>query len=292
VTQLKRNFKHEAAQLWTETPCGSLDDAALEPASPAYFVAVDTDRYEHYAPWLRPAVDFQRFRGKDVLEIGFGQGTDLMQFARAGASSVHGLDLSPAHLKLATRRFQLANVVADLRIHDAEQRWPFADESLDVVYSFGVLHHTPDPLIALREAYRCLRPEGTVLIALYHSYSLFSLARFLEWLRHGEWRTESFSESFWRIERPAPGTTARPLVDRYSRAETQGLLAGAGFEVRRTEVHHYGVEEVWYLGWIPRAARDWLSRRLGWYVLVEGRKRGSASSDRVARGTDRPTTDA
>jgi SAM-dependent methyltransferase len=267
-----RDFKREAAQQWSERACGFLDDPSLEAEGESYFAAVDRDRYESYAPWLRPAIAHQRFAHKDVLEIGFGQGTDLMQFARAGARSVRGFDLSTTHLRLATRRFELARIPADLRIQDAEAPWPLPDESLDVVYSFGVLHHTPHPELAIREAYRCLRPGGTIIIGLYHKWSLFALARLMEWIGHGEFRSEGYGESFWRIEEHEEGTTARTLVNRYSRSEARALIEGAGFVAKRTIVDHYGVEKFRYLGFIPRALWGWLGRRWGWYVIVEAGK--------------------
>lgn len=268
-----RDYKRHAAQQWTEVACGTPTGGTADPETPAYFAEVDRVRYEQYAPWLRPAIDFARFRGADVLEIGFGQGTDLMQFAKAGARSVQGFDLSPTHLRRASRRFELAGVPVTLRLHDAEQTWPLDSASLDVVYSFGVLHHTPTPELAIREAYRCLRPGGTVLIGLYHSRSLFTAYQFLVWLKRGYWRIEPFDDSFWRIEQPAQGTTARPLVNRYSRRETRALVEQAGFRVRRIFVDHLGLPSFLEaaIRRVPPLA-GWLAHRFGWYVVVEAVK--------------------
>src|SRR4051812_12294904 len=205
--RVERDYKLEARHQWTETPCGSLDDPRLTPGTTEYFDAVDRDRYDRYAPWLSQAIGFDQFREAKVLEIGYGQGTDLFQFAARSRASVTGLDLSPSHFALASARFRLAGLAADLRLHDAEKPWPFGDNTFDVVYSFGVLHHTPEPEKAITEAHRVLKPGGTIIVGLYHRHSLFSLLRFASWVRHRDWRSESFSESFWRIEAHAEHTS-------------------------------------------------------------------------------------
>jgi SAM-dependent methyltransferase len=263
------DYKEQAKLQWTETPCGSLTDGAISPGTAEYFAAVDFDRYVRYAPWFRNKVRFDRFKGADILEIGYGQGTDLFQFAKAGAASLTGIDLSPSHQHLARRRFELAGVRADLRLHDAEQPWPFASGSFDVVYSFGVLHHTPEPQKALREAFRVLRPGGRVIIGLYHRRSIFSAYRFLDWLISGQWRTESFDESFWRIEAHAENTTARTLVNRYTRSDVRRLLAD--FEGVHTWVDHFGADAR-LTRWLPASLTQRMAELWGWYVFGEGKK--------------------
>jgi hypothetical protein len=73
-----------AIQQWINRPCGALDN--LNEHSLAYFEAVERDRYERYAPWMREFVNFGSYAGK-VLEVGVGQGTDLVQFAKGGQTS-------------------------------------------------------------------------------------------------------------------------------------------------------------------------------------------------------------
>lgn len=273
VTQAARieveGEKAHAQQLWTETPCGSLEG---DRTTAEYFAAVDRDRYVRYAPWLPDVMQFERFRGCDVVEIGFGQGTDLMQFARAGARSLAGLDLSSAHLELATRRFGLAGLSADLRLHDAESTWPFPDASKDVVYSFGVLHHTPNPERALAQAYRVLRPGGVILIGLYHRHSLVTARHWLKWLLRRGWRAESYEKSWWRIEGHREDTAARPLVNRYSRQAIRKLVAGAKFTVRRLAVDHAAIHTHPAGRLVPRPIIRAVDRTLGWYVIAEGVK--------------------
>ncbi len=114
--------------------------------------------------------DFDRANGKRVLEIGCGVGTDGAQFAKAGADYV-GMDLSPASVRLARSNLQQRKLPASWLVSDAEAL-PFADATFDSIYSFGVLHHTPDLPRAVAEIHRVLRPGGRATVMVYNKYSL------------------------------------------------------------------------------------------------------------------------
>jgi ubiquinone/menaquinone biosynthesis C-methylase UbiE len=101
-----------------------------------------------------------------VLEVGCGLGTDGAQFAKAGAVYT-GIDLTDAAIDLAKRRFELFQLPGTFRVADAE-RLDFPDNTFDIVYSHGVLHHTPDTAAAVREVHRVLRPGGKAIVMLYH----------------------------------------------------------------------------------------------------------------------------
>jgi SAM-dependent methyltransferase len=130
-----------------------------------FYERVEEHRYTK--EWHIPAAaDFESARGLRVLEIGCGLGTDGAQFATAGAIYT-GVDLTEAAVALARRRFELFNLPGTFRTADAENL-DFADESFDLVYSHGVLHHTPDTERAVREVHRVLRPGGRAVVMLYH----------------------------------------------------------------------------------------------------------------------------
>ncbi|MEX2116102.1 MAG: class I SAM-dependent methyltransferase, partial [Bacteroidota bacterium] len=133
-------LKREVQAYWDAHPCGT-QFTDLEWGSREFFEQVETFRYT-LQPFMDRIMRFKEYKGKRLLEIGCGLGTDLLQFARAGAH-VTGIDLTPASIDLARKRFSLYGIPADLQVADAENL-PFPDESFDVVYSFGVLHHTPD----------------------------------------------------------------------------------------------------------------------------------------------------
>ncbi len=108
----------------------------------------------------------RRPRGLKVLEIGCGLGTDGAQFAKAGADYT-GVDLTEAAVELARKRFELSNLPGKFQTADAENL-EFDDNSFDLVYSHGVLHHTPDTARAVKEIHRVLRPGGRAVVMLYH----------------------------------------------------------------------------------------------------------------------------
>lgn len=205
-------------------------------------------------------------RGRDVLEIGYGQGTDLMQLAKAGAKSLTGVDLSPTHQRIARRRFALAGREADLRITDAEAL-PFPSASFDLVYSFGVIHHTSDTQAVIDEARRaCYAPVVWRFSQCTTARSLYSLAHLAFWLRKGWFREETMDESYWRIEDNASAETGKPLVKRYNMDEFRRMLTG--FQSVRFKVRHYGCEESPVLRLVPHRWRGALARRFGWYLIA------------------------
>jgi SAM-dependent methyltransferase len=156
------------ADFWTTYQPGfHFSDA--EPGTPDFFKDVEQHRYQ-LEPHIQEIVDFPRWRELRVLEVGCGIATDGLQFARAGADYT-GLDQSGRALELAQRRFDLADVSGELRRGSAT-KLPFPDESFDLVYSHGVIHHIPDTQKAVLEFHRVLKPGGTALVMLYHRRSL------------------------------------------------------------------------------------------------------------------------
>lgn len=152
---------------WNARPCGSPVSRA-EIGSRAFFGEVERHRYAQ-EPYIPEVVHFERWRGTQVLEIGCGLGTDLLRFARAGAH-VTGVDLTPRAVELTTRRLQLEGYSGRIQTGDAESL-DFADETFDLVYSHGVLHHTPDTQRAFDEVHRVLKPGGMAIVMLYHKHS-------------------------------------------------------------------------------------------------------------------------
>jgi SAM-dependent methyltransferase len=158
------NLKERVRAFWQAHPCGTkFSDAA--PGTRLFFEKVAAHRYQ--TEWHIPeAADFAAARGQQVLEIGCGLGTDGAQFARAGADYT-GVDLTEAAVDLARQNFELQKLPGKFRTADAENL-DFPDESFDLVYSHGVLHHTPDTGRAVREIHRVLRPRGGAIVMLYH----------------------------------------------------------------------------------------------------------------------------
>lgn len=169
----------EVQDFWGTEACGShfISDYRDERD---FFEKYQSFRYE--TEWHIPLlVPFSEAEGKKVLEIGCGNGADGAMFARNGAVYT-GADLTETAVKAASRHFDIEGLDGTFQIEDAE-RLSFADESFDIVYSFGVLHHTPDPARAVKEVYRVLKPGGRAIVMLYHKRSFNYCVRILGYMR-------------------------------------------------------------------------------------------------------------
>src|SRR5687767_1188143 len=158
------NLKERVRAFWQANPCGT-KFADAPPGTRRFFELVEEHRYQK--EWHIPeAAGFADTQGLKVLEIGCGLGTDGAQFAEAGADYT-GVDLTDAAVELARKRFELFNLPGTFARADAENL-DFKDDSFDLVYSHGVLHHTPDTQRAIDEVHRVLRPGGRAIVMLYH----------------------------------------------------------------------------------------------------------------------------
>jgi SAM-dependent methyltransferase len=239
---------------WEHGPCGS--EHAFAPEGTAEFYAeVERSRAE-LDPQIPRFADFESARGERLLEIGVGLGSDFLQFVRSGAKGT-GVDLTEHSVELVRRRLDLEGLDADVRVADAEQL-PFPDASFDRVYSWGVLHHSPDTDRAVREAMRVLRPGGRMCVMLYarHSWVTYGM-----WVRHAllagkPWR--SFADVL-SAHMESPGTTA------YTAAELRDLFAGLDDLVVDKVATAYDRQMAGPLVGLT-------GNSLGWNLVVRGRR--------------------
>lgn len=263
----------EAQKQWNARACGELPG---DKQSVDYFDAVARDRYRQQ-PWMHDYFRYERFAGKHVLEIGIGQGTDMMQFAQAGAIC-HGVDITENHLKLTALNATLRGIPVDLHDHDAT-RLPFPDNSMDCVYSFGVLHHIPEIEQVIGEIHRVLKPGGRVMIALYYRWSAFHLFWKLlaNGIRNGWLFTKGYDGLLATIEMGADGVNRKPFVRLYSKAEVRRLMKV--FELNDLSIHQLHEDHFWppFIGRLLRNRLERLEPRMGWYVTYQGLKPHPAS---------------
>lgn len=256
-------LKDEVRRFWDARPCGTSDIAGVAEASRAFFEALDIRRYA-LEPFIGQYACFAEQAGRRVLEIGCGAGSDLARFARGGGV-VTGVDLSPRTVALARRRLALEGLTAELAVADAEAL-PFRDEWFDFVYSWGVLHHTPDTAQAVAEVYRVLVPGGRACVMLYHLRSLFALQAWVRYalLQGRPWHSAS---DVLAAHIESPGTKA------YTVAEARALFDGAGF----TEIVVETVLTPWDVRFgrrrfLPAWCRRFLPNRWGWFLVVCARR--------------------
>lgn len=297
MSDANQNLKERVRAFWQANPCGvKFADAA--PGTKRFYELVEAHRYTK--EWHIPAAaDFAGARGLKVLEIGCGLGTDGAQFAKAGADYT-GVDLTEAAVELARQRFELFNFPGKFQTADAE-KLEFADASFDVVYSHGVLHHTPDTARAIREIHRVLRPGGRAIVMLYHrnSYNYrvnISLlrragAQLLRWdggvrvvhkltgepldnlqeharLLKTQKKTYLSDEEFLSQNTDGAGN---PLARVYSRAEAGELFKDFSDVTLKT----YFFNKRWLplLGKIlPRSLESRLAARWGWHLWIYATK--------------------
>ncbi|HKS28652.1 MAG TPA: class I SAM-dependent methyltransferase [Pyrinomonadaceae bacterium] len=177
------DLKQKVKAHWEHEVCGSRNASASLPDRRDFYNQIDKTRYEQDY-MIGEFAQFEQARGKKVLEIGLGTGADFSRWARAEAIA-YGRDLTEASVRMVKERLALDDLTADVAVGDAENLKEFEDDFFDIYYSWGVLHHTPNPEKAFAEAYRVLKPGGTLKIMLYHYPSVSAL---LIWLLYGPLR--------------------------------------------------------------------------------------------------------
>lgn len=209
---------------WNTTPCGS-SDVKEQIGTLEFFDAVRKSRYEITDTWMKEKIPFYEGKGKKVLEIGFGMGTDLLSWSLEG-SEVYGIDITEKHLRLAEMNFKTHNQTADLQLADAANI-PFKTSYFDIVYSNGVLHHTPDTVRCISEAYRVLKPGGIFIFSMYRTFSAFHLVTKLlvEGIVKGKLKKLGYRGLLSTIEQGADGINIKPLVKTYTQKQLKHMLA-------------------------------------------------------------------
>src|SRR2546423_1536230 len=271
LSESSSSEKQRAREQWSHDPAGAVYGREYEFGTREFFDAGERQRYTEYAPWMPELMGFDQFAGKRLLEVGCGMGTDLLQFARGGAR-VTGVDLTPRSVETSRHHLKLYHQSGDFAISDAETL-PFADESFDVVYSNGVLHHTPDTSAAVRQIHRVLRPGGLARVMLYYRHSWnywFEIIFHRGLLRAQLLRGDSAQDIMARYVEVNEGG-ARPLVKVYSRRQALELFSMFG-DVK-IEIEQLTRGEFHFLApLIPESLLRRMAQTIGWNVIISARK--------------------
>lgn len=265
-------YKKQTQANWTQAPCGS-NYGIAEFGSKEYFDQVEEHRYRTH-PWIIKAIDSFDINGKDVLEIGFGMGTDHLNLARRGAR-MHGIDLTPRNLEVTSQRFKIYGQQSQLITGDAEYLL-FQDNSMDFIYSFGVIHHSPDTNRIISEIHRVLKPGGKCWVTVYHKNSVFFWWNtfIINYLLRGGWRKRNIKQQISLIE--YPNTNENMVIRLYRRKEFKALFRS--FSSSRCSVKQLVPAD---LGWFscfysdpcsPTPFLNFVGKRFGWYVIIEAVK--------------------
>lgn len=265
-------YKNETIKNWSKMPCGSIY-SEKEFLTKEYLDEIEDHRYSSH-PWILDSINSFDLQGKKVLEIGCGMGTDHLSLARKDGI-MHGLDLIPRHLEITRKRLSLYGYKSRLILGDAEFL-PYPTHSLDFVYSFGVLQHSPDTEKAVSEIHRVLKPGGKCFIALYHKHSIFFWWSVFLWnfiLKKG-WKKRTLQEQLSLIEQPNDNPN---IVTRLYRKKDLKEMFSQFSHTRRFIKHLIPADIVYFSSFFkdpfkPSPFLDWLGIRWGWYIAIEATK--------------------
>jgi 2-polyprenyl-3-methyl-5-hydroxy-6-metoxy-1,4-benzoquinol methylase len=263
---------------WNARPC-NIRHSIQPVGTEEYFNEVERRKY-FVEPHITGFADFERWRGKKVLEIGCGIGTDTMNFARCGAR-VTAVDLSEKSLEVARQRSRVFHLEDRIQFvcGNAEELDSFvAVEPYDLVYSFGVIHHTPHPGRVLDQMRKYMRPGSTVKIMVYHRWSWKVLWIVLHYGKGQFWKLDRLIAEYSEAE------TGCPVTYSCSRREGRRWLEEHGFRTTGVSVDHifpykivdyvrYRYTVVWYFRWLPRGIFRRLERWLGWHLCLTAEPR-------------------
>ena len=181
---------------------------------------------ERYAiePYILPFAKFEEGVGRNVLEIGIGMGADHALWARSRPRQLCGVDLTSRAVEVTAERLAAEGLSSQLREADAEAL-PFCEGSFDIVYSWGVLHHSPNTPECIREVFRVLRPGGVARVMIYHTWSLVGL---MLWTRYAllAGRPGRSLRDIYFHHLESPGTKA------YTVESARCMFVGAGFSAK------------------------------------------------------------
>lgn len=264
--------KQQVRDFWNQASCG--EALYLSDVDKAGYAAQAKARYE-LEPYILDFARFRDARGLRVLEIGVGLGADHQQFAEAGAD-LWGIDLTDRAVDHTSQRLAAFGLTSNLRVGDAENL-DFTDESFDRVYSWGVLHHSPDTPKAIAEVWRVLKRGGGASIMIYHKWSMVGL---MLWVRYAllglkPWLTLN---KIYARYLESPGTKAysfdeaRKLFSAFSEVKIRTVLTHGDLLESSAGQRHQGValslaRKIW-----PRQLIRRFFPNAGLFMLIEARK--------------------
>ena len=214
-----RGLTDQVHDFWNQESCDT-HTAAAKKFTKDYFEEIETYRY-YDQPFIHKFAQFSRYREKEVLEIGFGAGTDFIQWLRTGAVAT-GIDLTEEALANLQQRIRVYGLPEPRQlVVGSAEALPFPTASFDLVYSFGVLHHCADTPRALSEAVRVLRSGGELKIMLYNRHSILALNT---WIKHALAKGKPWKSLAWCLWNHVESIGTKG----YTKNELEDILEGLG----------------------------------------------------------------
>jgi ubiquinone/menaquinone biosynthesis C-methylase UbiE len=261
----------EVEAFWNASPC-NIRNSPYPVGSREYFDDLERRKY-FVEPHIPSFADFDRWKGKRVLEIGCGIGTATISFARAGAH-VTAVDLSSESAAVTRRRAEMFELDDRVQVHvgNAEQLSSFVPiEPYDLVYSFGVIHHSPHPDRIVGEIRKYMNAQSELRVMVYSrvSYKLFWIMR-----QENVWAMDRIDEV---VARNSEAQTGCPVTYTYTPDSVKDLLKGYRvldvskahiftWDVEAYRRHQYKKDAAW--AHVSEEELAALEKELGWHTLV------------------------
>jgi len=256
---------------WDSRPC-NLYHSKRPVGSKEYFCEVERKKY-YVEPHIPKFADFWKWRGKSVLEIGCGLGTETINFARAGAN-VTVIELSEKSIELAKKRAEVFGLSDKITFYqgNAEKITNIVPiKKYDLIWSFGVIHHSPYPERIIRRIRKYMGQGSELRIMLYHKRSWKVFWILMRFGKGAFWKLDKLIAQYSEAQLGCPVTYA------YSEWDAWQLLQG--FEIKNVQVEHIFsfkfpeykdnvYKKVWYFRWLPKKVFRWLEKKFGWHMCI------------------------
>jgi SAM-dependent methyltransferase len=249
----------DVKDFWNNRPC-NIKHSQKELGTKEYFDEVAKKKFT-VEPHILTFSSFPSWQGKKVLEIGCGLGTVAINFAAFGADYT-GVELSEESLKLAKQRFDVYDQTGTFFSGNAEELSSFVpEEKYDLIYSFGVIHHSPHPEKIISEIKKYMHKDSILKIMLYAKDS---------------WKNYMIESG---LDQPE-AQYGCPIANTYTKDEVVELLDG--YEVISIDQDHifpYQIEpykrgeyvkQPWFAEMPPEMFKT-LEKNMGWHLLITAR---------------------
>ena len=246
----------EVKKFWNDRPC-NIKHSSKELGTIEYFDEVELKKFRA-EPHILKFTEFPQWKNKKVLEVGCGLGTVGINFALNGADYT-GVELSKESLEIAKKRFEVYNQSGKFYLGNAEELSSFVHiETYDLIYSFGVIHHSPHPEKIVSEIKKYMNENSVLKIMLYAKDS---------------WKNYMIDAG---LDQPE-AQYGCPIANTYTKQDVVKLLDG--YEVLSIEQDHifpYQIEpykkgkyikQPWFDA-MPIGMFETLEKNLGWHLLI------------------------
>jgi len=256
-----------ASSHWNNHPCGTYQDSSY--ILTYHELLALFDQKSQQQSWQTRYIPYNDYRHKPILEIGTGVGFELLRFASGGAIC-HGLDVTDRHIDNTYSTFSRYHFLCDVRKEDISvHRSTFEDESFDLIYSFGVIHHIESRSFMYSEVARMLKPEGRLIFVTYNLFSLATLSLYIHSLINLNIFRFGLSKVHSTIEAGVDIRSANlPHVELKSKSFWKKEFRDNGFKILSTSTHQIYFSRSRLLNNLVYPLHPFL----GWYNYFELKK--------------------